>query len=419
MRFHARLWRFGFVGLKQAEGFFLGDFGEVAVGAAFVGVGGGFFVGRWRGEAGEGVEAVDELAEFGEGAAVEFEDDAGVIGDEGFFVDDLGFAGFNLSSGADGGEVEIELLEFGGRGGVFDAEEELVADVAAGVVVAVKSFDVAEGVFGVLGDVVEVGVVGRNEAGAEEFGFDEAVPGAPVRAAGLFDEDDGERIAAAGLDEGEDFEAFIMGAEAAREEGDGVGFLDEDELAGKKVAEVDELGITFDDGIGALFEGEFDGDAEGVGFAGAFVAGSHDAATGTGDDHEARVGEEFGEGGGELVIRVLGRGAGAAEDGDFAALAVGLEDFEGVAEFFEGADHQFHFAAAGIIVGEFEDGVEHFGGKFAVGRDAGVVEEEVIWSWRSLSEGRGTAVLCVRQCREVKLTELWGEIKGRWGKSGR
>jgi hypothetical protein len=74
---------------------------------------------------------------------------------------------------------------------------------------------------------------------------------------------------------------------------------------------------------------------------------------------------------------MVGLGSRGAEDGDFAALLVGLEDFESVAEFFVGADHEFHFAAAGLVVGEFEDGEEHVGGEFAIGGDAGVVEEAV------------------------------------------
>ncbi len=126
----------------------------------------------------------------------------------------------------------------------------------------------------------------------------------PVGATGLFDEDDREGIAATGLDEGEDFEAFVVGAEAAGEEDDGVGFLDEDEFSGEEVAEVDEFFIAFDDGVGALFEGEFDGDAEGGGEAGAFVAGGHDAPSSAGDAHEAGVGADFSALGGELVVGV-------------------------------------------------------------------------------------------------------------------
>ena len=136
------------------------------------------------------------------------------------------------------------------------------------------------------------------------------IPAFPVGAAGLFDEDDGEWVAASGLDEGEDFEAFVVGAEAAGEEGDGVGFLDEDEFAAEEIAEVDEFFVAFDEGVGFLFEGELDGDADGGGLAGAFVTGGHDAAAGAGDDHEAGFGEEVAELEGELVVGVVDFGAG-------------------------------------------------------------------------------------------------------------
>ena len=43
-------------GFEEAEGFFFGDFGEVAVGAFVVGVGDGFFLGVEGREAGEEVE---------------------------------------------------------------------------------------------------------------------------------------------------------------------------------------------------------------------------------------------------------------------------------------------------------------------------------------------------------------------------
>ena len=52
--------------------------------------------------------------------------------------------------------------------------------------------------------------------------------------------------------------------------------------------------------------------------------------------------------------------------GDFAALAIGFENLEGVAEFFEGACHELHFAAAGLIAGELEDRMEHVGGKLTI-----------------------------------------------------
>ena len=98
--------------LDDAKGFFLGDFADIAVGAGVLGVGDRGFFAFHRGEAGEAVEGVDEEAELGEGAAVEFEDDAPVVGDEGFFVDDLGLAGFDFAAGADFAELGVDFVEF-------------------------------------------------------------------------------------------------------------------------------------------------------------------------------------------------------------------------------------------------------------------------------------------------------------------
>ncbi len=87
-------------------------------------------------------------------------------------------AGFDFSGGADFAEVFVDLFEFGGGGGVLDAEEEFIADVTAGVVVAVELLDVVDGILWVVGDVVEVGVFGGDEAVGEEFVLDVFVPGA-------------------------------------------------------------------------------------------------------------------------------------------------------------------------------------------------------------------------------------------------
>ena len=60
---------------------------------------------------------------------------------------------------------------------------------------------------------------------------------------------------------------------------------------------------------------------------------------------------------------------------EFAAMAVAFEDFEGVSQFFDGAVHEFHFASAGLVVGELQDRKEHVCGEFAVGGDVGGIEE--------------------------------------------
>ncbi len=70
-------------------------------------------------------------------------------------------------------------------------------------------------------------------------------------------------------------------------------------------------------------------------------------------------------------------------------MAIGLEDLEGVAEFLEGAVHEFHFAAAGVVFGEFDDDLKHVGGEFSFGGDAGFVEEGGDFFLEGVFDGSG------------------------------
>ena len=79
-------------------------------------------------------------------------------------------------------------------------------------------------------------------------------------------------MALAGLHQGQDLEAFVERAEPAGEQGDGVAFLDEEELAREEVFEVHQLRVVQDDGVGMLLEGEQDVEADAVFAAGADVA---------------------------------------------------------------------------------------------------------------------------------------------------
>jgi hypothetical protein len=138
---------------------------------------------------------------------------------------------------------------------------------------------------------------------------------------------------------------------------------------------VDEFFIAFDDGVGALFEGELDGDAEAGGLARTFVTSGHNASARARDAHESGVGEQFSEFGRQDVVGVGRGGTRGAKDGDLAAVAVGLENFESVAEFLEGAVHQLHLPAPGLILGEFDHRLKHVGGKFFVFGDARFIEK--------------------------------------------
>ena len=174
----------------------------------------------------------------------------------------------------------------------------------------------------------------------------------PEFSARLVDEDDGDHVALAGLEEREDFEPFVEGAEAAGEESDGVALFDEHQLAREEVFHVHELGVAGDDRVGRLLEGEHDVEAHRVFAAGAEMAGFHDAAGGAGDDEPADLGHGAAEFDGLLVAGFVGAGAGGAEDGDFAARAVRRKNLEGVAQFAHGAAENFQVAAGGLVGGE-------------------------------------------------------------------
>ena len=99
---------------------------------------------------------------------------------------------------------------------------------------------------------------------------------------------------------------FIERAEAAGEQHNRVRVADENEFAGEKIFEGDELLVLGDDRVGALFPRQADVHAETVFRPGAFVAGLHDAGPGAGDDHEAGGGNFFAELAGLLVFGLSG-----------------------------------------------------------------------------------------------------------------
>ncbi len=154
------------------------------------------------------------------------------------------------------------------------------------------------------------------------------------------------------LDHGHRLEALVLRAEPAGEEGDGRGLLEEEDLAGEEVLEVDELGVVGDDVVGLLLVGQADGDAEAGGAAGPALAGAHDAVAGAGDDHPAALAHAPGEGYGLDVVGVVGGRAARAEDRDLADAVVRGEDLEGVAQLLEGIGQELEVAAAGAVAGE-------------------------------------------------------------------
>ena len=94
-----------------------------------------------------------------------------------------------------------------------------------------------------------------------------------------------------GLHEREQLEALVERAEAAGQQHERVRLLDEGDLAGEEVAEVDELRVVGEELRGRRLERQPDAHAERVGRARALDARLHDPGPGAGDDHPVGVGE--------------------------------------------------------------------------------------------------------------------------------
>src|SRR4029077_10127726 len=150
----------------------------------------------------------------------------------------------------------------------------------------------------------QVQILGRDRAGVDEgLEVNDAVP---VFAA--VDDDENFLGQLVGLGQGEDFEEFVDGAEAAGENHQSFGEIGEPELAHEEIVKL-EVERGRDVGIGILLEWEIDVEADGFasGFVGAEVGGFHDAgASAGGDDEAATAGGNLNRPLGEKVSQAAG-----------------------------------------------------------------------------------------------------------------
>ena len=177
------------------------------------------------------------------------------------------------------------MAEADGR--MFQPDDEQILHEAAGMKIAVEARDDFHRLVRVVGDLVKVQVVGRNQFVAQQMFADVFVPGLPIGAAGPVHQHQRHELAFARLHERERLVALVHRAKPAGEQHDGVRVPDENQFAREKVFEGDELFVLGDDRIGALLPRQADVGAETVFRPGALVAGLHDARPGAGDDHEA------------------------------------------------------------------------------------------------------------------------------------
>ena len=205
-----------------------------------------------------------------------------------------------------------ELLVQGLQGGLVErvvhADHVLVLQPAAGVVVAVEAGNLLHGFLGTVYQAHQVQVAGHDVAMFLELLAHELQGAFPVAAAGLVEQDDGHQRALAGLDQGQHLQRFIQGAEAARAEHQGIGLLDEEQLAQEEEVEGQQVVAALDRGIGALLEGQGDVEAQAVVAPGALMGGGHDAAAGAGDHHQVVARQGGAQLQGHGVQRVVGGG---------------------------------------------------------------------------------------------------------------
>ncbi|MNN02517.1 hypothetical protein D3C81_1151790 [compost metagenome] len=173
----------------------------------------------------------------------------------------------------------------------------------------------------------------------------------------------------AGLDQCQYFQRFIQGTEATRAQHEGIGFLDEEQLAGEEEVEGQQVARSVDGRIGMLLEGQGDVETEAVIPTGTFVGGSHDAAACASDDHQVRACQRGTEFPGHCIQRVFDGCACRAEHRDFAAPLELFEHAEGVLQFAQGLQGNLGIPAVVVFLGHAQHGQDHV----AVDRDVRAV----------------------------------------------
>src|SRR5260370_10287782 len=120
---------------------------------------------------------------------------------------------------------------------------------------------------------------------------------------------------------------------------------DEDEFAGEKILERDQLFTLTNRRVGALLPGQPYVGSKTFFRAGAFMTGLHDSATCAGDYHETGFGNLASKIHALLVLHAGGLGARRAENRDFTGLGIWGEQFERVAQLALGGLDYLHLAA--------------------------------------------------------------------------
>src|SRR5690348_8547114 len=247
-----------------------------------------------------------------------------------------------------------------GRNTAFQPHGQLATDISNRMEPCIKGSDFIDRLVDRTRDFKEGQIFRADEASIQQLARDKAVPVIPIAAAGSLEADNRLRIALAGLREGQDFEAFVMGAKAAGKERARVGFLLKNQFSGEERLEGNQYRIVPNRGVGTLLKRQHDVHAEAVLPAGSFLGGAHDAVCSTGDDHKALFDDPAAKVEGNLVVRVVGCGTGRSKNTDLFPAMVVTEYAECMAELFHCSVDDFEVERVEVGIMELEHACQDF-----------------------------------------------------------
>ncbi|MND85598.1 hypothetical protein D3C80_775310 [compost metagenome] len=207
------------------------------------------------------------------------------------------------------GELVVQIGEGSGIEWPIHAHGEQSLEPAAGVVVAVEMGDLHHRFLRTGDQLEQVHVTGQDIAVFFQLLAHEVQRILPVAAFRHVEQDHRHDRTLAGLDQRQHLERLVQGTEATWAEHQGIGFLDEEQLAQEEEVERDQVAGIVHHVVGALLEGQGNVQAQAVFQSGAFVGGGHDAAAGAGHRHQFMMGQQLAEVAGLQVQRVVRCGA--------------------------------------------------------------------------------------------------------------
>ncbi len=181
----------------------------------------------------------------------------------------------------------------------------------------------------------------------------------PETTAGCIQQYHRHQRAFAGLDQGQHFKGFIQRAKTARAQHQCVGFLDEEQFAGKEEVERQQVLGAINGRVGVLFKRQVDVEPQAVFQACSLVGSRHDAAATAGDYHQLGLRQQRADFPCQGVQRAFDRCARRAKHRDLAAVLELFQHAEGVIQLADCLQRDFCIPTVAVILGHAQHGEDH------------------------------------------------------------